>query len=168
LHRNGGGEAFDLGLRQVDHHLFHLLEARQLLELELVQQAAKRRRIEDLLPVREALHAMNAIHESHRRPEFAEHDLRFHLAIARVAGNPVLASMLQSLLGSLRPCLNQLPVETDCRERTARSHFEIFRALVDGDAAEARDRMHDHLRLAYDNLLGEVQSLPGESAARAV
>ena len=37
----------EAGLVQVDHSLFHLLEARQLIEMELVALAAQRRRLED-------------------------------------------------------------------------------------------------------------------------
>jgi len=144
------------------HHLFHLLEARQLLEFEIVEQAARRRRLEDLLPARDALNAMNAIHDPDRRHEFVEHDVRFHLAIARVAGNPVLTAMLEPLLVGLRPYLCRLTIDAKCLLRTQNSHMEIYRALVAGDARMAREQMQDHLQLAYDNLLGEVQSLPAE------
>jgi GntR family transcriptional regulator, transcriptional repressor for pyruvate dehydrogenase complex len=147
-------------LDQTEHHLFHLLEVRQLLEIETVQQAARRRRVEDLLPVRGALDAMNAVGDSGRRPEYVEHDIEFHLAIAALAGNPVLTTMLKSVLARLRPLLCRLPFEDECRESTQRSHAEIYRALVSGNGEAARLQMHDHLQLAYENLLGEVQSLP--------
>jgi DNA-binding FadR family transcriptional regulator len=153
-------DSLAMTLAQNDHHLFHLLEARQLLECEIARQAARRRRLEDLLPVREALHAMNAITEPDRRPEFVKPDICFHLAIARVADNPVLLAMLKPLLETLRPFLSRLPFEADCRDRTQRSHSEIYRALVAGDADLAHNEMQNHLKLAYDNLLGEVRTLP--------
>jgi len=143
-----------------EHHLFHMLEARQLLEFEIVRQAARRRRLEDLLPVREALHAMSAIQESHRRPEFVEHDIRFHLGIARLAANPVLTAMLRPLLTTLRPFLCRLPFDAARREIAQRSHTDIYKALVAGDADQALAQMQEHLRLAYDNLLGEIQTVP--------
>lgn len=146
------------------HHFFHLLEARQVIELETVRQAAVRRRVEDLLPVREELDAMNAIHEPQRRQEFVEHDLQFHLAIARVAGNPVLTAMLKPLLTSLEPLFCREPFVDSVVERVRRSHAEIFRALVAGDATTAQERMRDHLQLAYDYLLHEIQTLPEESS----
>jgi GntR family transcriptional regulator, transcriptional repressor for pyruvate dehydrogenase complex len=152
-------ESVGAPLEYNDHHMFHLLQARQMLEFEIVRQAARRRRLEDLLPAREALTAMNAIREPHRRPEFVEHDIRFHLAIARVADNPVLTAMLRPLLTTLRPFLCQLGFDADCRDRTQRSHAEIYRALVAGDADLAHEQMQDHLRLAYDNLLGELQTV---------
>ncbi len=144
------------------HHLFHLLEARQLIESETVRQAALRRRVEDLLPVREELDAMTAIDEPQRRQEFVEHDLRFHLAIARVAGNPVLTTMLMPLLTSLEPLFGREPFVESVVKRVRSSHAEIFRALVAGDAAGAQKQMRDHLQLAYDYLLNEIQKLPDE------
>lgn len=159
----GNGHSLTEGVGETlaysDHHLFHLLEARQMLEFEIVRQAARRRRLEDLLPAREALNAMNAIREPQRRPEFVEHDIRFHLAIARVAANPVLTGMLKPLLTTLRPFLCQLGFDADCRDRTQRSHAEIYRALVAGDPERAHQQMLGHLRLAYDNLLGELQTV---------
>jgi GntR family transcriptional repressor for pyruvate dehydrogenase complex len=143
-----------------EHHLFHLLEARQLLEFEIARQAARRRRLEDLLPIREALHAMNAIQESHRRPEYVEHDIRFHLGIAKLAANPVLTAMLRPLLTTLRPFLCRLPFDADRRDLTQRSHSDIYKALVAGDPDQALEQMQEHLRLAYDNLLDKIQTLP--------
>lgn len=147
-------------LEQDEHHLFHMLEVRQLLELEAVRQAARRRRLEDLLPVREALNAMNAVREPQHLREYVEHDIRFHLAIARIADNPVLTGMLRTLLNGLRPFLRREPFQTACGERVQHSHGEIYRALVDGDAELASAQMHEHLQLAYDFLLGEVRTLP--------
>lgn len=152
---------FDGALGDAEPHLFDLLEARQLLEFQLVRQAAKRRRLEDLLPVREALNAMHAVHDPRRWPQFVEHDIRFHLAIARVAGNPVLTGMLRPVLAALRPFLCRLPVTDESREQTQAAHAQMYRALVAGDGETAHAQMVGHLQFAYDNLLGEVQSLPG-------
>ena len=66
-------ETLETSLLHVDHHLFHLLEARQLIETELVVQAAQRRRLPDLLPVREALGEMSQV-AAGDRPRFVEHD----------------------------------------------------------------------------------------------
>src|SRR5262245_7065515 len=38
-------------LGRQDHNLFHLLDARRLLEVELIARAARGRKLEDLLPV---------------------------------------------------------------------------------------------------------------------
>jgi len=50
-------DTMDNALMQADASLFHLLDARQLIEVECATTAARRRRLEDLLPIREALAA---------------------------------------------------------------------------------------------------------------
>ncbi len=141
-------------------HQFHLLEARLTLEMELVARAATRRRFEDLLPCRESLDFMHAIHQPERPAEHLEHDLCFHLEIARLAGNPVLTAMLESVLTALRPFLLSREVDEFHARRTKTSHLDIYRALVDGDAVLARKHLKDHLQIAYDRLLLDVKSVP--------
>lgn len=152
-------------LMQQDHNLLHLLDARRLVEEDLASRAARLRRMEDLLPVRQALQAMVATPVGDPREEYVKHDVRFHVDIARLAGNGVLLSMQQALLELLRPHLVQLPWTQDRRERTDRSHAAIYDALVAGDADRARKEMHDHLSLAYDSLLRDLEApvLPVES-----
>jgi len=146
-------------------HLFHLLDARQTLEMELVSRAATRRRLEDLLPCRNALDAMQTIHQPDRPDEHLVIDMQYHLAIAQLADNPVLTSLLKSLLTALRPFLLSRAVDEYHAERTKTSHMEIYRALVAGDPELARRHLKDHLQLAYDRLLLVVQSTPAAADA---
>lgn len=164
---SAGGRDFPVlvegGLETGAPHLFHLLEARQTLEFEMVAQAAKRRRLEDLLPCRNALDAMHAMNQTQQPQEHFEFDKRFHLSIAQLAGNPVLTAMLNSLLVALRPFLLSKAVDKFHAERTETSHREIYRALVAGDPDLARRHMQQHLQLAYDRLLLDVQSVPAKA-----
>lgn len=155
-----------------DHNLFHLLDARRLLEVELIARAARTRRLEDLLPVRRELEAMVRLAPSEPRAEYVKLDIRFHVEIARLAGNPVLFSMLNALLELLRPHLMQLPWSPERQARTNRSHTAIYDALVAGDAEKTRATMHQHLSLAYDTLLRNLKNpvlpiVPHESASTA-
>lgn len=146
-------------LLQKDHNLFYVLDARRLLEIELAGRAALRRRLEDLLPVRQALEAMAAIPEAKRRADYVEHDIRFHGEIARLAGNSVLFTIQQALLELLRPYLLQLPWTPRRRIQTDRSHGAIYATLVAGDGEKARAAMSEHLSLAYNSLLRDLQDL---------
>ncbi len=136
---------------------FHLLDARRLIEIELVGRAAERRRLEDLLPVRRALEAMLQLPEEAPRSEYIQHDIRFHVEIARLAGNDVLFGVQRNLMEQLRPHLNEVPPTRERRGLTDRSHAAIYAALVAGDAARARAEMREHLSLAYDGLLRDIQ-----------
>ena len=149
---------------QADHNLLHLLDARRLVEIELAGRAAERRRIEDLLPVRRALEDMARLPETERRMDYVEADVRFHTQIARLAGNSVLLMFQQSLLALLKPYLAQIPWTGQRRERTDHSHAAIYAALVTGKCDQARSAMHEHLTMAYQSLLSEVESLPASTS----
>jgi GntR family transcriptional repressor for pyruvate dehydrogenase complex len=143
-----------------EQNLFHLLDARRLIEIELAGRAAERRRLEDLLPVRRALEAMLQLPAGAARPEYVAHDVRFHIEIARLSGNLVLFAIQRMLMERLRPHLNEAPLDPERREKTDRSHVAIYEALVAGDAAKARSEMREHLSLAYDGLLRDIQQVP--------
>ena len=147
-------------------NLFHLLDARRLVEVELAGRAAERRCLEDLLPVRRALEAMANIlpegkqSEAKHRADYVEHDVRFHVEISRIAGNGVLLQFQQTLLEQLRPHLAALPWTPKRQHRTDTSHMAIYAALVAGNTARIRAEMCDHLSMAYNSLLDDVQNPP--------
>lgn len=143
-----------------EQNLFHLLDARRLIEVELAGRAAERRRLEDLLPVRRALEAMLQLPPDAARPEHVTHDIRFHVEIARLAGNHVLFAVQRTLMELLRPHLNEVPRDLQRRTKADRSHAAIYQALVSGDADKARSEMREHLSLAYDGLLRDIQEVP--------
>lgn len=152
--------AFQGALIHGEQNLFHLLDARRLIEIELAGRAAERRRLEDLLPVRRALELMLQLPPDAARAEHVTHDVRFHLEIARLSGNLVLFSIQRTLMELLRPHLNEVPRDLQRRTQADRSHAAIYEALVAGDADKARIEMRDHLSLAYDGLLRDIQQVP--------
>lgn len=154
-------------LTQADPTLFHLLDARQLIEVECATTAARRRRHEDLLPIREALVDTLAAAEKldedssgEARMAHYDADMRFHLAIAEVAGNPVLTTMLRSLLGLIKPHLVQIPWNAERKALTVNAHLGIFEALQSGDAEKVHQCMSDHTGMARDSLLKKMWSSP--------
>ena len=143
-----------------EQNLFHLLDARRLIEIELAGRAAERRRLEDLLPVRRSLEAMLQLPPDAARAEHVAHDIRFHIEIARLSGNMALLAIERTLMELLRPHLIEVPRDRQRRATTDRSHVAIYEALVAGDAGKARSEMHGHLSLAYDGLLRDIQEVP--------
>jgi GntR family transcriptional repressor for pyruvate dehydrogenase complex len=148
-------------------NLFHLLDARRLLEIELAGRAAERRCLEDLLPVHRALQGMLELPAAAPRAEYVNHDIRFHVEIVRLAGNSVLFAMQRTLMESLRPHLNAVPQSHERRGQTDHSHAAIYAALVAGDADSARAEMRRHLSMAYDSLLRDIQEPPSVGRRRA-
>ncbi len=108
-----------------DHNLLQLLDARRFIEVELAGRAAKHRRLEDLLPVREALEAMADIPQTRRRLDYVQADIAFHTEIARLAGNSLLLTFQQATLQLLEPhlsnCHGVAPAASAPTDRTLRS-----------------------------------------------
>ena len=144
------------------NNVLHLLDARRLIEVELVGRAAERRRLEDLLPVRRALESLLQFASNLDRAEYVERDIRFHVAIARLSGNEVLAGIQSTLMELSRPYLLEIPRTSERQTLTDQSHTTIYAALVEGDVEGARREMQSHLSLAYDSMLGELRRLPTE------
>lgn len=149
-------------LSQDEQNLFHLVDARQLLEVELAGEAARTRRPEDLLPLRQALEAVLTCQGD--RLAFIQADEAFHLAIARMAGNRVLLAFIQTLLRLIRPAKMNLLLSADNREGTDQEHREIFQRIVECDVDRARAIMRAHLGKGRSLLLEYARSLPSARA----
>lgn len=151
---------FQAALIHDEQNLFHLLDSRRLIEIELAGRAAERRRIEDLVPVRRVLDAMLQLPADAPRSEHVNHDIRFHIEIARLSGNLVLLAVQRTLMELLRPHLNEVPRSLQRRDTADRSHVAIYEALVAGDAERVRAEMREHLSLACDGMLRALQEVP--------
>lgn len=140
---DGLADTLDTALAQEDANLFHLIEARALLETEVIDRSVARRRPEDLFPLRQALEAMRD--KARDRAGFVEADEKFHLAVTRMTGNPVLVIILRALLVLLRPYRLHMTPTSGRQRRTLRQHEAIYRCVVEGDRQGACAAMHDHL-----------------------
>ncbi|MSR56413.1 MAG: FadR family transcriptional regulator [Planctomycetaceae bacterium] len=145
-------------------NLFYLLDARRVIEIELVGRVAEQRRLEDLVPMRRALKAMLHLPADTPRPPYVSYDVRFHNEIARLAGNHALFSIQRILMQMIRPHLVEVPFSVQRRKTTDESHAAIYQALVAGDPEKARTAMRVHLSLAYDSLLKDIEEVPKSAA----
>ncbi len=132
---------------------FHeVMEARIIVEPELAALAASRATPKDHAALR---HEMKAMKTSNGRDPISKHDLEFHKIIFDAAGSRV-CSMLFTVI---HQSLNKL-IETTSQlvsvEHTMLFHQRIYSAIVEGNAAEARRRMTEHL-LDVKNLLSRVK-----------
>lgn len=141
-------------------NLLHLIDARRVVEVELAGRAAARRRLEDLLPARQALEAMLRWTTDSPAEDYVVHDVAFHVAVSRLAGNEVLFAVQRSLMEQMRSHLLDSPRTLPWQKRTNASHAAIYAALVAGDAQAACVAMRDHLSLAYDALINHLKNVP--------
>jgi len=141
-------------------NVLHVLEARRVIEVELIGLAAERRRVDDLLPARQLLDAMLQLPNDTSRPEYVAIDFRFHAELARLAGNGVLAATQRTLTDLLASHFSGVPDSLERRLDSERLHVAIYSAVVAGDVAQARQAMHEHLSNVYQYLHGFVQRPP--------
>ncbi len=80
--------------------------------------------------------------------EYLIHDVRFHRTIARAAGNPILAALMETITANLYDN-RRLTVENsqDLKE-SAEMHREIYRAIRSHNPPQAKLTMEQHLNLA--------------------
>jgi GntR family transcriptional repressor for pyruvate dehydrogenase complex len=126
-----------------------LAEVREILEPEIAALAAARAEEEDLASMREAVEVMdNAKRDS---DAFIEADLDFHLALAEAAANPIILSLIDSIVGLLREQRLRIFQVEGGPERGQYHHKRILEAVERHDAVAAREAMKAHLRQVRDD-----------------
>jgi GntR family transcriptional repressor for pyruvate dehydrogenase complex len=121
-----------------------LVEVREILEPEIAAMAATRADAEDLASMREQVAIMD---QARKDPDaFIEADLDFHLALAEAAANPIILSLIDSIVGLLREQRMGIFQVEGGPERGQYHHKRILEAIVHKDPAGAREAMKAHLR----------------------
>ncbi len=121
----------------------HLAELRLILEPGIAAQAATRIKDEDVAALRESVAVME---RAQKNPEaYIEADLDFHLALAEAAGNPLILSLIDSIVGLLREQRIKIFNVEGGPERGQFHHKRILEAMERRDPEMARAAMSDHL-----------------------
>ncbi len=127
----------------------HLAEVRAILEPEIAALAATRIQESELATMREAVAVMD---RSDRDPDaYIEADLDFHLALAEAADNPLILSLLDSIVGLLREQRLRIFNVPGGPERGQVHHKRILEAVERHDAQSAREAMRAHLVQVRDD-----------------
>jgi GntR family transcriptional regulator, transcriptional repressor for pyruvate dehydrogenase complex len=121
-----------------------LVEVREILEPEIAALAAVRATEENLNSLREAVAVMDA---AKRDPDaYIEADLDFHLELAEAAANPLILSLIDSIIGVLREQRMRIFEVDGGPDRGQYHHKKILEAMEHQDAQGAREAMRAHLR----------------------
>jgi DNA-binding FadR family transcriptional regulator len=145
------GQNLKINLGRPDPTPVNIFHARAVIETETVRKAATRRLPEDLMELKRLLEEMR--HVQNDRERFVRADEEFHLTIARIAGNPVLHTVLDALLKSLRADrLADDPAPERMRRSTA-SHEALYRAMLEADSDKAGKLVADHYQCHVRDLL---------------
>jgi GntR family transcriptional repressor for pyruvate dehydrogenase complex len=122
----------------------YLAEVRAILEPEIAALAAVRCEEQHLVSLGEAVAVMD---QAKRDPDaYIEADLDFHLALAEAASNPLILSLLDSIVGLLREQRLRIFNVDGGPERGQYHHKRILEAVREHDAEKARTCMRAHLK----------------------
>ena len=121
-----------------------LAEVRAILEPEIAALAAVRASEQELTSMREPVAVMD---EARRDPDvFIEADLDFHLALAEAAANPLILSLIDSIVALLREQRIGIFRVEGGPERGQYHHKRILEAIERHDPEGARKAMRAHLQ----------------------
>ena len=141
-------QSLDLMTRIGQHEGFmHLVELRRILEPEIAALAATRMDDQLLTTMREAVAAMD--NHMYDADAYIEADLDFHLAMAEAAGNPLVLSLLDSIVGLLREQRLRIFSVVGGPERGQFHHKRILEAIERRSPEAARELMREHLQQVH-------------------
>ncbi|GBF32416.1 transcriptional regulator [Desulfocucumis palustris] len=133
-------------------NVFHLMEARRILETGVVKIAALRSTSTDLFIIRDAVMDIRQDVEFPKDP--GEADVDFHTAIANATGNPILISMMAMIAGMLREAYgpSRKKLMGIGKNLWYEHHLEIYNALARKDPDKAAEAMDRHIQTTIDEL----------------
>jgi len=122
----------------------YVTELREILEPEFTALAAARIEEQQLAMMREAIDVMD---RSMQDPDaYIEADLDFHLALAEAAGNPLILSLLDSIVAVLREERLGVFFVPEGPTRGQIHHRLILKAIERRNPAKARTAMIAHMQ----------------------
>jgi GntR family transcriptional regulator, transcriptional repressor for pyruvate dehydrogenase complex len=147
------------GLLLGDHSTREVIEARRVVEVELIGLATPRITPADLAEIGALWETMRA--NDNNAEAFTEADQAFHLAIAKAARNSVLYHVLDTLRHIIRIWIFKTFSEYPDRQPGFDEHAAIYAALEARDPDAARRAMAEHLDAAGARLLSLLDSQSG-------
>ncbi len=121
----------------------HLVDVREILEPEIAARAAVRAEEKHLAAMREAVAAMEAA--TSNADAFIEADLDFHLALAEATENPLVLTLIDSIVGLLREQRKRIFGVAQGAFHGQFHHRRILEAIERRDPYAARQAMRAHL-----------------------
>ncbi|HLA78923.1 MAG TPA: FadR/GntR family transcriptional regulator [Vicinamibacteria bacterium] len=133
-----------------------MFEARRVLEVGSAGLAAERASSDQLAVMAEEVTGMfAAIGEPQ---EFLRHDIQFHRAVAAGSGNPVLATLIDTLAELVYERRRMTVERAHDLKQSADMHRRIYQAIKARDPERARREMSEHLALARQAQASEEEA----------
>jgi GntR family transcriptional repressor for pyruvate dehydrogenase complex len=129
--------------REGDDRL-NLVEVREMLEPEIAARTALRAQEPEVAELRAAIAAMDATLGN--IDAFIAADNQFHRALAKATHNPIILTLIDSIVDLLHAQRRLIGSVNGGPERGQSHHKQILAAIERGDSEGAREAMHAHLR----------------------
>ncbi len=141
-----------------------LFEARLIIEAGLGELAAERATSADLRALSVELEAMR--HTLDDPEQFLLHDVRFHQAIARAAGNRVMSGVMDTVAHLLYQMRREFISQASDFHEAIAWHEKIYEALKKRDPKRTKETMTGHLRAALAGWKSDHQTRSAVTAAK--
>ena len=141
--------AFSVMLSHANGSLYHLMEARVPLEIQVATLAAERATPEHLASIAQMIAAMKATHDPQA---LSEHDQEFHRRLALATGNPLLVAMVGTLSGLQCKLTCAAHTYAGITERSIAEHIRILEAVTNHDEKSAGQLMLQHLEAVLQRM----------------
>lgn len=125
---------------------WQMFEARILIESGMAALAAERGKEEHHAALAEEVAEMFATIDN--PGDYLIHDVLFHRVIAQASGNPILASIMETVTSTMYEKRRKTVERAIDLRESAEMHREIYRAIRARKPAEASKLMEQHLRMA--------------------
>ena len=142
-------ESLAMLIRSQKVSLHHLAEFREDVEGTVTGLAAKRATAKDIQYLKDLLQAATTCWKAgvQQWPEFVRVDEKLHMALARIAGNPVYAFILKTVHDNIHIYYDRfLPGGQDELNENYRDLKQIVAAIDQGRVKRASELARDHVR----------------------
>ncbi|MBZ8139277.1 transcriptional regulator LldR [Rubrivivax gelatinosus] len=142
---------------------FDVIETRHALETTTAALAAQRATAEDKDRIRRAFDVMIEHQQAGHAELAARSDAQFHLAIAEASHNLVLRQLMHGLFTVVLSTVTRNREDMfrfsapETLRRLSAEHRAVMQAIVDGDAARAREGMVQHLEHVHQTIRREAE-----------
>lgn len=137
-------QSLDLATKMGVDWSVHIEEVRNILEPHIAALAARRVQEQHLRKMQDAFQTM--AHSLDNQEAYVKADLDFHLVLAQAAGNHLLLSLLDSIVGLLREERRRLFRVKGAAQRSQLHYRKILQAVEHHDPQAASEAMHTHLQ----------------------
>jgi GntR family transcriptional repressor for pyruvate dehydrogenase complex len=141
-----------------------MFEARAVLEVGGAYLAATNARPEQMAAMADEVAGMFASIDDPE--EYLLHDVQFHRAVAAASGNPVLATLVDTLAQLVWETRRETVVRSTNLKESAEMHRRIYRAIRARDVEGARRGMTEHLEKARKAQVRELEHEPARRRHR--